>query len=110
MTEEIRITDPVTGGQKGQKLAQMGTLDPHALLAVGEVGGFGAQKYERFNYLKGFAWSLSFDAMLRHLLAWYGGEDTDPESGLSHLAHASWHGLCLLAFQQRNLGTDDRPR
>lgn len=34
-----------------------------------------------------------FDAAMRHLTAWWGGESIDPESGLSHLAHAA---CCLL--------------
>lgn len=107
--KEWTVVDPTTGGAKNQKLAQLGALDPGALLAVAEVAGFGATKYARYNFLKGYDWSLSFDAMQRHLLLWYSGEDTDPETGLSHLAHATWHGLALLAFERRGLGTDNRP-
>lgn len=109
MVTEERITDPVTGGQKGQKLAQMGALCPLALLEVAKVAGFGAKKYERFNFLKGFNWSLSYDALQRHLHAFWSGEDADEESGIYHLAHAAWHCLCLLAFELRGLGNDDRP-
>jgi hypothetical protein len=105
---EVRITDPKTGGQKGQKLAQLGALDPLALLEVAKVAGFGASKYERFNYAKGYAWSLSLDALLRHLLLWAAGEETDEESGLSHLGHSAWHCLALLTFVLRERGTDDR--
>lgn len=106
---EIRITDPWTGGQKGQKSAQLGAVDPLALLEVGKVAGFGAVKYDRYNFMKGYAWSLSFDALLRHLLAFWSGEDTDQESQHLHLAHAAWHCLTLISFTQRELGTDDRP-
>lgn len=77
-------------------------------MEVAKIAGFGAQKYERMNYLKGFAWSLSYDALQRHLHAFWDGEDLDEESGLFHVAHAAWHCLCLLSFTQRNLGTDDR--
>lgn len=108
MAGETRITDPVTGGQKGQKLAQLGAIDPNALLELARVAGFGAQKYERNNFLKGYAWSLSFDAMMRHALAFASGEDRDPESGMLHTAHAAWHALALTAFLQRAIGTDDR--
>jgi len=106
--DETRITDPKTGGEKGQKLAQLGALDPKSLLEVAKVAGFGAKKYARYNYVKGFAWSLSYDAMQRHLLAFWDRQDTDEESGLYHLAHAAWHCLALLTFQIRGLGTDDR--
>ena len=105
---EVRVTDPVTGGQKGSKLAQLGALDPRALLEVGSVAGFGTYKYARYNFAKGYRWSLSFDALQRHLLAFWDGEDTDPESGLHHVAHAAWHCLALLTFAMRGKGTDDR--
>lgn len=106
---EVRVTDPVTGGEKGRKPAQLGTVDPLALLELAKVGGVGAVKYSRYNYLRGFAWSLGYDALQRHLLAYQSGEDVDPESGLPHLAHAMWHCSALLSFQVRGLGTDDRP-
>jgi hypothetical protein len=108
---EVRVTDPNTGGQKGQKLAQIGALDPLALLEVGKVAGFGAQKYDRFNFAKGYKWSLSYDALQRHLMDWAAGDEVDSGdggSGLSHLGHAAWHCLALLTFVLRERGTDDR--
>ena len=105
---EIRVTDEKTGGQKGLKLAQLGALDPDAIMSVAEVAGFGATKYERMNYLRGFDWSLAFDAAMRHGMEFWAGRETDPESGLPHAAHAAWQWLCLLSFATRGLGTDDR--
>lgn len=104
---EVRITS-ATGGQKGKKLAQVSSLDPVALRTVAEVSGFGATKYAPHNFLKGYAWSLSFDACLRHLMAFWEGENTDEESGLPHLGHAAWHCMALISFLQRDIGTDDR--
>lgn len=106
--EEVRVVDPRTGGEKGQKLAQLGAMDPAALLKLAAVAGFGGQKYARYNFAKGYAWSLSFDAMARHMLAFWNGENLDPESGLPHVLHAAWHGLTLACFLERGLGTDDR--
>jgi hypothetical protein len=107
-TSEHRVIDPVTGGAKGQKDARLGALDAVALLELAKVGGMGEEKYSRFNYLKGYAWSLSIDALYRHLLAFQSGEDNDEESGLPHVAHAAWHALCLTSFVKRGLGSDDR--
>lgn len=107
MTGEVRIISE-TGGEKGQKPSQLGAIDPLALLHLGEVAGFGAQKYAAFNYLKGYDWRLSFDAQARHMLAFWSGEDRDPESGLFHPAHAAWHGLAQTSFLLRGLGTDTR--
>ena len=37
----------------------------------------------------GMRWGQVFASLQRHLWAWWRGEDKDPESGLSHLAHAT---------------------
>jgi hypothetical protein len=107
MTDEVRVVSE-TGGEKGQKPAQASTLDAVSLLKLAEVAGFGARKYAAHNYLKGYAWSLSLDALHRHLWAFMSGQDLDEESGLPHMAHAAWHALALVSFMERGLGTDDR--
>lgn len=59
-----------------------------------DVLTFGANKYAPGNWkLVPNAQERYFAALLRHLEAWQSGESNDPESGLSHLAHA---GCCLL--------------
>jgi hypothetical protein len=106
--EEVRVTDPNTGGQKGVKPERMDLIPPECLRALGRVYGFGAEKYEDFNYLKGYSWRLSVGAMQRHITAWQMGETLDPESGQPHLAHAAWHCFTLMMFETHGLGTDDR--
>lgn len=106
---ETRVKDPATGGEKGVKLTQVGALDPVALLLVSRVAGFGAAKYEAFNYLKGYDWAHSFNAMQRHAMLFWAGENADAESGLPHMAHAAWHALALISFAARGVGTDTRP-
>lgn len=106
---ETRVTDAATGGMKGKKLTQVGALDPVALIQLARVAGMGADKYAAFNYLKGYDWSLSFNAMMRHALLFWAGEDRDPESGLPHMAHAAWMALSLVSFLERGAGHDDRP-
>lgn len=106
---EVRIVDPATGGEKGAKAAQLGAIDPLPIMEVAKVAGFGGKKYDRYNYLRGYNWSLSYDALQRHLHQFWAGQWADRESGLPHLAHAAWHCLALMSFYIRNLGTDDRP-
>lgn len=49
----------------------------------------GMLKYGRSNFREaGVRASIYYDACNRHLNAWFEGEDTDPDSGLPHLAHA----------------------
>lgn len=54
---------------------------------------FGASKYSP-NSWRGVEPDRYYAAAMRHLVAWRGGEERDPESGLPHLAHA----LCSLVF------------
>lgn len=54
---------------------------------------FGADKYEDDNWKYVKPRSRYIGALLRHFTAWFSGEKKDPETGISHLAHA---GCCLL--------------
>ncbi len=105
---EVRHTDPVTGGQKGEKPCRMDLFPAPFMWEVGEVYGMGAKKYNDHNWAKGYKWSLSTAAMLRHLFMWLRGEKLDKESGLHHLAHVAWHCGTLFTFEENALGTDDR--
>lgn len=107
---EVRITDPVTGGQKGQKPERFDLMPFDALEEVARVYGAGASKYEDWNWLRGYKWSLSLGALIRHVARFSLGEDRDPETGCLHLAHAAWHCLTIIAFFMRGLGTDDRKK
>lgn len=111
--EEVRVTDPTTGGQKGSKPQQPAQIPPRFLLALGQHFGEGQVKYPdaepgRPNWSRGYAWSLSANALERHLLAWLAGEDYD-EDGRHNLVAVGWHASVLYTFQTEDLGTDDRP-
>ena len=80
-----------------------------ALLETCEVLTYGAKKYEPRNWEKGFEWSRAYGAALRHLFAFWQGEDLDPETGISHLAHAACEVAFLQSFHIREIGKDDRP-
>lgn len=66
------------------------------LKEVVRVLEYGAGKYERNNWLKPTSWDVSFACLMRHMSAWQAGEDNDPESGRSHLAHAACNILQML--------------
>jgi hypothetical protein len=97
-----------TGGEKGRKPEEMGLLPWESLREISKVYHFGALKYSAHNWRKGYPWSWSFDALMRHLSAWWSGESKDPESGMSHLAHAGFHVLSLLWYELTGRGEDDR--
>jgi hypothetical protein len=97
-------------GVKYQKREQLHHIDPLALLALGRVYAFGGEKYEDpYNYLNGYDFSLSYDALMRHMLEFWSGVDRDPESGEFHVLHAAFHCLSLASFLLRGVGHDDRP-
>lgn len=79
-----------------------------AIEEVAKVLAFGADKYTDWNWAKGFKWSRLYSASLRHLYAHMRGEDKDPETGLSHLAHCACNLLFLVYHEQHKLGQDDR--
>lgn len=72
---------------------------------------FGANKYEPRNWERGIGFGRVFGAAMRHLWAWWRGEDYDPESGLHHLHHAACciHFLQHYAVDGRYDQHDDRP-
>lgn len=74
------------------------------------VRGFGAKKYERDNWLKGFPYNRSIAAALRHIFAFKDGEDLDPESGRSHIGHAVACLEHLLNDIKNHPENDDRYR
>lgn len=72
----------------------------------------GALKYGRFNWREtGVRPSVYMDATLRHLFAWYEGEDLDPDSGISHVTKAIASMIVLRdAMLSDMLVEDDRPK
>jgi hypothetical protein len=83
-------------------------LDPAALTEVAKVLTFGAKKYGEHNWTHGMAWHRPFAALLRHAWAFWRGEDNDPETGLSHMAHACCCAMFLLNYHMLKKGSDDR--
>jgi len=75
---------------------------PEEMLALAaRAFSYGAKKYARNNYKKGMSWTRLLDASLRHIYAFSHGEDTDPESGESHIAHAL-ASLGMLAYHLKH--------
>jgi hypothetical protein len=68
---------------------------------------FGAKKYSRDNWKKGFTYSSVCDSLLRHLIAFMSGEDFDQESGLSHIGHIQANAM-FLGYMRRNPRLDEK--
>lgn len=96
------------GSKNDQGKSRLDLIPSHAIEEVGQVMGFGADKYGEHNYLQGMDWLRLVGAIQRHTNAFVRGEDLDPESGLSHLAHAASSALMLLEYVKRGIGNDNR--
>lgn len=80
-----------------------------ALEDCARVFGYGREKYAAWNWAKGMDWSIPYACLLRHMAAWFNGEDNDPESGLPHLGHAMCNLVMLSTFARTYPEGDDRP-
>lgn len=108
MTDEIRVVNPETGGEKGSKPVRFDLLPVEALTEVARHYGVGAAKYEDHNWRRGYAWSLSFAALQRHAWAFWGGEDLDEETQTHHLAAVCFHAMALMTWGFEHPELDDR--
>lgn len=132
---EVRTTSS-TGGQKGVKLARFDLIPIGPLTQLAEHFGVGASKYANHQWRNGYEWSKSYAALLRHLTAFWAGEDydvcsNDPEgcshvdvdgnpfvavredacfnhTGSHHMAAVAWHAFALMEFAARFPEHDDR--
>lgn len=107
---EERVTNETTGGEKGRKPQRMELLPYDVLMRdVAPLYAAGALKYDDNNWRRGYDWSLSFGALMRHASQFWSGEDQDSETGCSHMASVVFHALALLLFAHEHPGLDDRP-
>lgn len=97
-----------TGIKHDQGKPDMSLLSSIALFKIAEVMSYGKTKYAAHNWRGGFIWSRPLAAAARHLYAYIGGEDKDPETGLSHLAHCACCLMFLLEFEETHKNLDDR--
>ena len=83
-------------------------LPVNALMRIANIFTFGAKKYGAYNWEKGILNSRLYAACLRHLFAYWRGEQKDPESGMSHLHHAGCCIMMLIDNEDLRKELDDR--
>lgn len=94
----------------GRAKPSLGLVPSAAMIEEAGVLELGAAKYGPFNWRKDAVESMTYvHAALRHLQSWVDGEDLDPESGRSHLAHARACLGIVLDAQSVDKLIDDRP-
>jgi hypothetical protein len=94
----------------GIRKAPMSTVPANVLAEVGVAMLEGASKYGRHNYrAAGVRASVYYDAAMRHLMAWWEGEDIDPDSGMSHITKLLACMTVLRDAMHQEMWVDDRP-
>jgi hypothetical protein len=97
-----------TGVKHDSEKAPLDLIPYEALEQIAKVLAFGASKYGRHNWKNGFEYSRLIAAALRHLNQYNAGEDADPESDISHVAHSACNLLMLLWMQKHKPELDNR--
>ena len=98
------VVTETSGTKLDRGKPMMGLMSSKWLLGTADILTFGAQKYESHNWRKGLTYSRLYDALQRHLAAWNDGEENDPETGKSHLLHAS---CCLMFLYEMSVTRQD---
>ena len=83
-------------------------LSNEGLVQIAKVFAEGAKKYGRYNYRNGLHWTRIIGAAARHLNAFNSGQDLDPETQLSHIAHLGACVFMLLDYIKEYPELDDR--
>lgn len=97
----------MSGVKHDNEKPDLSLLSPFALVEIAKVMTFGAKKYSANNWRQGFKYTRLLAAVLRHIMAYQAGEAKDPETGISHLAHACCGLFMLLEFEQTGAGEND---
>ncbi len=91
------------GIKHDQSKPRLDYLPWQAIGEVGKITDYGARKYTPHNWRTITDTGRHEAAMLRHYIAWKGGEELDDESGLHHLAHMACNALFLLELRGSTL-------
>lgn len=108
MSNNETMTTSATGGMKAANDERYDLIPPEPLRLLAKHYGVGANKYDGHQWRKGYEWSKSFAAMMRHAQQFWAGEDVDAETGSPHMAAVAWHAFTLLEFMATMPEHDDR--
>ncbi len=90
--------------------APLSRVPPALIIEVAPAMDDGARKYGAYNWReKDVKASIYYEAMLRHLTAWWDGEDRAADSGHKHLAHVGACIAILLDAEANGNLIHDRP-
>lgn len=93
----------------GIKKPSVHFVPPVALFEMGRAMTDGGAKYGAMNWREHkVTGSVYYDAAMRHIMAWWDGEETAADSGVHHLGHAMACFAIMLDAQHGGTLNDDR--
>ena len=109
MTPKLADNNVKTAAAAGKPT--LSAVPPVAIIALGAAMQDGANKYGKFNWrTTAVTASVFYDALHRHLLDWYNGEDFAPDSKIHHLAHLMAGCAIILDAIAAGVFKDDRDK
>ena len=87
---------------------QLREVDPDFILGIGEVLTKSRDKYPAFNWCNATPFSVPYESLMRHLMAFQKGEDFDVESGKHHLLHVATNVMFMYYQYLNHPEMDDR--
>lgn len=96
------------GTKHDQGKPQIHLVPTEAIEAAARALGFGAIKYDRWNYRGGITHTRLYDSVMRHMMEYLSGRSVDPESGLDPLDHAIAALSMLIWMRKHRPDLDDR--
>lgn len=105
------MTKSESGGKKGVKIQAFDLIPVGPLWELAKVYGKGAEKYSERNWEKGYEFSKSYAALMRHANLFWNRENYDNETGVHHMASVAFHALALIHYSinQQYQQFDNRP-
>lgn len=91
----FRKTNKVGGYRNNSGKLRWSLVDFEALEDMVRALEHGEKEYGEDNWKKGLKTHEIFESLMRHLIAYIGGEDIDPESGLPHTGHILSNAMFL---------------
>lgn len=95
----------------GAKKVCLHYVPPIAEMQMARAMELGGIKYGPFNWQESEIDATTYyDAIRRHIAEWFTGQDIDPESGCSHLAHIMACCAVVIDAEATGMLIDDRPK
>lgn len=100
------------GGRDDRGKVRINLVPPELLIDQAALFTLGANKYNADNWKKGMNYSRCYNSLLRHLWAWWMGEEIDGDNGQHHLTSVIWNAMALrfyTMYPAAYIAFDDRP-